>query len=51
MELLTDIWKKTGRTLVVITHDSRIARMTERRFRITDGILSEVDGMNGITRG
>ncbi len=44
MELLTDIWKKTGRTLVVITHDSRIARMAERRFQITDGILSEVDG-------
>ena len=43
MDLLTDIWKKTGRTLVIITHDSRIARMAERRYQISDGILSEVD--------
>ena len=43
MDLLTDIWKKTGRTLVIITHDNRIARMAERRYQISDGILSEVD--------
>lgn len=43
MELLQGIWKEMGKTLVVITHDSRIARMAERQFQIVDGILSEVN--------
>lgn len=42
MEMLQNIWKKMGKTLVVITHDSRIARMAERRLVIVDGVLSEV---------
>ncbi len=42
MELLRNIWKKTGRTLVVITHDSRVAKMADRQFVIVDGVLSEV---------
>ena len=40
--LLENIWKKLGKTLVVITHDSRIARMADRQFVIVDGVLSEV---------
>lgn len=36
------IWKKMGKTLVIITHDSRIARMADRQFVIVDGVLSEV---------
>ena len=31
-----------GTALVVITHDSRIAAMAERRLAIVDGVLSEV---------
>lgn len=42
MGMLENIWKKLGKTLVVITHDSRIARMADRQFVIVDGVLSEV---------
>ncbi len=42
MEMLKNIWEKMGKTLVVITHDSRIAQMADRRFIIVDGTLSEV---------
>lgn len=42
MAMLCGIQKKLGKTLVVITHDSRIADMAGRRFSIVDGELSEV---------
>ena len=42
MEMLQNIWKKMRKTLVIITHDSRIARMADRQFVIVDGVLSEV---------
>lgn len=42
MELLQNVWKKMGKVLVVITHDSRIARMADRQFQIVDGVLTEV---------
>lgn len=42
MGLLQSIWKELGKTLVVITHDRRIAEMAERQFVIADGVLSEV---------
>ena len=42
MGILENIWKRMGKTLVVITHDSRIARMADRQFVIVDGVLSEV---------
>ena len=42
MEMLENVWKKMGKTLVVITHDSRIAKMADRQFVIVDGVLSEV---------
>lgn len=42
MEMLKNVWKKMGKTLVVITHDSRIAQMADRQFTIVDGTLSEV---------
>lgn len=41
MRLLKDIWETMGKTLVVITHDDRIAKMAARRVVIMDGILSE----------
>lgn len=43
MELLKNIWKSMGKTLVIITHDKRIAQMAERQFMIVDGVLSEVN--------
>ena len=42
MEMLKNIWRKMGKTLVVITHDNRIAQMADRQFVIVDGVLSEV---------
>lgn len=42
MAMLRNIWKKMGKALVIITHDSRIANMAERRFQMADGVLSEV---------
>ena len=42
MNLLDEIHSELGKTLIVITHDERIAKMAERRFMITDGVLSEV---------
>ena len=44
---LPEIWtakavgEKMGKTLVIITHDNRIAAMSKRRFSIVDGILTE----------
>lgn len=42
MQMLCDIRKKMNKTLVVITHDSRIAKMADRRFTMNDGELTEV---------
>lgn len=42
MDMLRDIWRSMGKTLVIITHDSRIAKMADRQFTIVDGSLSEV---------
>lgn len=42
MEILINIWKKLGKALVIISHDSDIASIAERRFVIVDGVLSEV---------
>lgn len=41
MELLQTIWKNMKKTLVIITHDSKIAQMATRQFTIVDGVLSE----------
>lgn len=43
MNMLCSIREKINKTLVVITHDSRIAEMADRRFTIIDGELSEVN--------
>ena len=32
-------------SLVIITHDSRISDMAQRRFSIVDGVLSEVTAL------
>ncbi len=42
MELLQAAGSGTGKTLVVITHDSRVAKLARRRFSIVDGVLTEV---------
>lgn len=42
MNMLESIQKELGKTLVIITHDNRIAGRADRKFMITDGILTEV---------
>lgn len=44
MKMLCTIREKWKKTLVVITHDPRIAEMADRRFTMIDGELSEVNG-------
>lgn len=41
MKMLCNIREKMKKTLVIITHDLRIAEMADRRFTIVDGVLSE----------
>ena len=42
MELLKGIRDRMGKTLVIITHDNRIAAAADRQLTIMDGVLSEV---------
>ncbi|MDE6737838.1 MAG: ABC transporter ATP-binding protein [Lachnospiraceae bacterium] len=42
MEMLESIRAKLGKTLVIITHDSRIARKADRQFMIMDGLVTEM---------
>ncbi|HFL3238112.1 TPA: ABC transporter ATP-binding protein [Clostridioides difficile] len=42
MNLLIKISKQFGKTLVVITHDDRIAKLADRKISIIDGVLMEV---------
>ena len=44
MEMLRAIQKEMGKTLVIITHDSCVAGMADRRLSIVDGVLTEVAG-------
>jgi putative ABC transport system ATP-binding protein len=37
MEFFTKINKELGKTIIIVTHDSRMARQTHRIFRIEDG--------------
>jgi putative ABC transport system ATP-binding protein len=41
IELLFDLNKKRGITLVIVTHDEDLAKMCKRRFSMKDGQLSE----------
>ena len=40
MEMLENVCRKMRRTLVIITHDRRIACRADRQFQISDGVLS-----------
>lgn len=43
IELLTRATKQFGATLIMITHDLALSQLSERRFTISDGVLSEVE--------
>lgn len=42
MQLLAAVREQFGKALVVITHDSRIGKLAERRLLMADGVLQEV---------
>lgn len=42
MNMLQNINKTLGKSLVIITHDSRISELAKRRFIMMDGALAEV---------
>jgi len=41
MNLLLNLNKNTGTTLIIVTHDPRIADQTERVIRLKDGVLEK----------
>ena len=42
MDLLEGVWRDRGLTVVIVTHDSAVARRAQRRLRIAGGELSEL---------
>ena len=40
LELLVDLQRQQGTTLVLVTHDERLAERCDRRFSMTAGELS-----------
>ena len=41
MDLLEGLWRNRGLTLIVVTHDSEVAKRAPRRLRIKDGTVRE----------
>ncbi len=42
MDLLEGLWRDRGLTLVIVTHDSAVAKRAERRLRIAGGSVQEI---------
>lgn len=42
MELLESLWQERGLTLVIVTHDTAVARRAQRRLHIKQGVLTEI---------
>jgi putative ABC transport system ATP-binding protein len=42
VDLIEGLWKEQGLTIVLVTHDSVVARRTPRRLRIAKGALKEL---------
>jgi putative ABC transport system ATP-binding protein len=43
MDLLESLWRDRGLTLIIVTHDSAIAKRAQRRLRIKQGKVTEAD--------
>ena len=44
VDLLVSLWKNKGITLVIVTHDSQVAKRAKRHLTIRDGLISEGKG-------
>jgi putative ABC transport system ATP-binding protein len=42
MDLLEGLWRDRGLTVVVVTHDTAVAKRAERRLHIANGKLKDV---------
>lgn len=42
MGLLEELWRERGLTLIVVTHDSAVARRAQRRLHIKQGVVREL---------
>jgi putative ABC transport system ATP-binding protein len=42
MELLEGLWRDRGLTLVIVTHDTAVARRAQRRLHIKGGVVKEL---------
>jgi putative ABC transport system ATP-binding protein len=42
MELLEGLWRDRGLTLIVVTHDSAVAKRAQRRLLIKQGVVKEI---------
>jgi putative ABC transport system ATP-binding protein len=42
MQLLEGLWRDQNLTVIIVTHDSAVAKRAERRLRIANGTISEV---------
>ncbi len=43
MELLLNLNKERGTTLIIVTHDPEIAEMTQRTIHIRDGVVEKIE--------
>jgi putative ABC transport system ATP-binding protein len=43
MDLLEGLWRDRGLTLIIVTHDSAVAKRAQRRLRIKQGKVTELD--------
>jgi putative ABC transport system ATP-binding protein len=41
MDLLEGLWRDRGLTVIIVTHDSAVARRAQRRLRIAHGTVTE----------
>lgn len=50
MDLLEGQWKERGLTLVIVTHDSAVAKRAQRRLRIADGQVTDVSKVKKVRK-